>query len=97
MADTPLAAAEIEKWILEHRGWKQKDDSITKEYVLGSFRDSIVFMNRIASIADDLNHHPDIDIRYNKVRLTLTTHDAEGLTKKDLTLAQRIDVATSAR
>lgn len=92
-----LSTEEVQKWIADHSGWKRKDDTITKEYVLGSFRDSIVFMNRIASIADDLNHHPDIDIRYNKVRLTMTTHDAGGLTKKDLTLAQRIDVATSAR
>lgn len=92
-----LSTEEIQKWIADHSGWKHKNDAITKEYVLGSFRDSIVFMNRIASIADDLNHHPDIDIRYNKVRLTMTTHDAGGLTKKDLTLAQRIDVATSAR
>ncbi len=57
----------------------------------------IVFVNRVASLADDANHHPDIDIRYNKVRLTLTTHEAEGITDKDLDLAERVDFATSAR
>ena len=60
-------------------------------------RDSIVFVNRIASIADDLNHHPDIDIRYSKVHLTITTHDSGGVTENDLALAEKIDFATSAR
>ncbi len=96
MADL-LSADEIQTWIAAQGGWKYRNDAIQKEYVLSSFRDSIVFTNRIASLADDLNHHPEIDIRFNKVRLTITTHDSGGVTKADLNLAQRIDVATSAR
>lgn len=92
-----LGAEEIKGWIASQSGWKHKDNAIRKEYEFPSFRDSIVFVNRIASIADDLNHHPDIDVRYNKVVLTITTHDAGGVTEKDLSLAGKIDFATSAR
>lgn len=87
----------IEGWLQGRQGWKRKGDALTKEYNFESFRNVIVFVNRVASLADDANHHPDIDIRYNKVRLTLTTHEAEGITDKDLDLAERVDFATSAR
>jgi 4a-hydroxytetrahydrobiopterin dehydratase len=55
-----------------------------------------VFVNRVASLADELNHHPDIDIRYTAVLLTLSTHSAGGLTELDLKVAERVDFATSA-
>jgi 4a-hydroxytetrahydrobiopterin dehydratase len=87
----------IEGWLRGRQGWKRKGDALTKEYGFESFRNVIVFVNRVASLADDANHHPDIDIRYNKVRLTLTTHESEGITDKDLDLAERVDFATSAR
>ena len=92
-----LGVEEIKGWIASQSGWKYKEDAIRKEYAFPSFRDSIVFVNRIASIADDLNHHPDIDVRYNKVLLTISTHDVGGVTEKDLSLAGKIDFATSAR
>ena len=92
-----LGAEEIKTWVASQSGWKYKGNAIRKEYKFPSFRDSIVFVNRIASIADDLNHHPDIDVRYNKVLLTITTHDSGGVTEKDLSLAGKIDFATSAR
>ena len=92
-----LGMDEIKRWVAEQSGWKYKANAIRKEYQFSSFRDSIVFVNRIASIADDLNHHPDIDVRYDKVALTITTHDAGGVTEKDLALAGKIDFATSAR
>ena len=92
-----LEADQIKDWVGAHSGWKYREEAIHKEYSFPSFRDSIVFVNRIASIADDLDHHPDIDIRYNKVNLTITTHDSGGVTAKDLSLAERIDFATSAR
>lgn len=56
----------------------------------------MAFVNRVAALAEEANHHPDIDIRWNKVRLTLTTHSAGGLTTKDFELArQLLDVATA--
>jgi 4a-hydroxytetrahydrobiopterin dehydratase len=57
--------------------------------------DSIVFVNRVATIADSVQHHPDIDIRDHKVLLSVTTHDAGGLTETDFDLAQRVDFANS--
>ena len=53
-------------------------------------------MNRVAALADEMDHHPDIDIRYSTVHLSLTTHSANGLTEKDLKLAEAVDFATSA-
>lgn len=83
-------------WIAGHRGWKHVDVTLTKAFRFPSFRDSIVFVNRVASLADDLEHHPNIDIRYKTVHLVLTTHSAKGLTQKDLEFAERVDFATSA-
>ena len=69
---------------------------LVKDFKCSSFRDSIIFMNRVAALADVHNHHPDIDIRPERVRVTLSTHDA-GLTQEDLAIAERIDEATTAR
>jgi 4a-hydroxytetrahydrobiopterin dehydratase len=90
-----LNAESIKGWLGTHRGWKRQANKITKEFVFPSFRDSIVFVNRIASLADHFNHHPDIDVRYSKVTVSVTTHDAGGITTKDLDLAAQIDFATS--
>ena len=82
-------------WLDGHTGWKREGESITKSFKFSSFRDSIVFVNRVATIADTVDHHPDIDIRYNKVFLSMTTHEASGLTENDFDLAQRVEFATS--
>lgn len=92
-----LSAKEARTWAESRAGWKFRDDSLRKTYQLPGFRDSIVFVNRIATIADELDHHPDILVRYDRVTLTLWSHDAGGVTKRDLALADRIDFATSAR
>ena len=87
----------IRGWMRERTGWKRRNKTLIKEFRFPSFRDSIVFVNRVASLADDLDHHPDIDIRYTTVILTLTTHETKGLSVKDLELAEKVDFATSAR
>ncbi len=87
----------IRGWLDGREGWKRKGKTLTKGFSFASFRDAIVFVNRVASLADDMDHHPDIDIRYTTVSLTLATHEAKGLTQKDLDLAGRVDFATSAR
>ncbi len=86
----------IDGWLKGRKGWKRSGNALTKKFDFPSFRDAIVFVNRVASLADDLDHHPDIDIRYSTVHLTLTTHSADGLTEKDLELAEGVDFATSA-
>jgi 4a-hydroxytetrahydrobiopterin dehydratase len=87
----------VQGWLEKRPGWKAKRDSLVKEFQFKSFRDTIVFVNRIASLADETGHRPDIDIRNEMVRLTLSTPAVGGITQKDLDLAQRIDFATSAR
>ena len=92
-----LDSKAIRDWLKDRDGWKSKGKTITKEYTFKSFRSAIVFVNRIATLADEAKHHPDIDIRYTKVTLILSTHDSGGVTEKYLELARAIDFATSAR
>ena len=71
--------------------WRREGDEIVREVECPSFPDAISFVTRIADLAEAANHHPDIDIRYNKLRIALTSHDAGGLTQRDLDLAGQID------
>jgi 4a-hydroxytetrahydrobiopterin dehydratase len=91
-----LNSASIQSWLEGRTGWKRKSNTLIKEFHFSSFRDSVVFVNRVATLADTADHHPDIDVRYDRVTLTLSTHSAGGITEKDLTLAEQVDFATSA-
>ncbi len=71
--------------------WELEKKSITRTVEFEEFMEAIDFVNDLAEIADEAQHHPDIRIRYTKVTLTLTTHDAGGVTEADIELAQRID------
>jgi 4a-hydroxytetrahydrobiopterin dehydratase len=97
-ADTAekLNTESVRGWLQQREGWKRRSNKLTKVFDFASFRNSIVFVNRIATLADHVDHHPDIDIRYSTVTVTLSTHDAGGITDKDLRLAEQIDFATSA-
>ena len=86
----------INGWLRDRIGWKRDGEAIGKEFRFQTFRDAIVFVNRVAGLADEMNHHPDIDIRYDKVQLRLSSHDAGGVTERDLALAGAIDHSTSA-
>ena len=72
-------------------GWSRRGDVLTRMYTFRNFVDAIAFVNRVADLAEDVNHHPDIDIRYSRVTLTLSTHDSGGITQNDLDLAREID------
>ncbi len=74
-------------------GWQGKDRRkvITRTYKFPNFRSALAFVAYVGELAEAKDHHPDIDVRYNKVTLTLTTHEAGGLTAKDFDLAQLID------
>ncbi len=72
-------------------GWELKEDQITKLYKFKDFAQALAFVNRVGGLAETADHHPDIDIRYSKVILTLSTHSAGGLTEKDFELARQID------
>ena len=72
-------------------GWTRDADMIGKTYELPSFMDAIAFVERVATLAEAADHHPDIDIRYRNVHIALSTHDAGGITQKDFDLAGDIE------
>ncbi len=86
-----LNASEIKSALAAVPEWTRKGAAIARTYQFKDFPAAVRFVNVVAEIAGQAWHHPDIDIRWNKVTLTLTTHDAGGLTKKDFVLAQRCD------
>jgi 4a-hydroxytetrahydrobiopterin dehydratase len=73
------------------RHWRQSGQTLHRTFELPDFKTALDFVNRVGEKAEDIQHHPDIDIRYNKVTLMLTSHDAGGITRRDLTLAGYID------
>ena len=74
-------------------GWAREGDEIVRTYQLDTFPAVIELVRRIADLAEAANHHPDLDIRYDKLRVALSTHDAGGLTQLDFDLAAQIDAA----
>ena len=77
---------------LEGRDWDRDGDAITCERELDDFAAAIAFVDAVAGLAEEADHHPDILVHgYNKVRLTLSTHSEGGITRADLDLAGRID------
>jgi 4a-hydroxytetrahydrobiopterin dehydratase len=88
-----LDATEIQTALGNLPEWKQVGDTITRTYVFKDFPEAVGFVGRIAPLAEEAWHHPDLDIRWNKVTVVLTTHDEGGLTRKDFELAARFDQA----
>jgi 4a-hydroxytetrahydrobiopterin dehydratase len=75
-------------------GWSRESDEIVKTYELPSFPDAIAFVTRVADLAEQADHHPDLDIRYRNVRVALSTHSEGGITDKDFALAAEIEVTS---
>jgi 4a-hydroxytetrahydrobiopterin dehydratase len=71
--------------------WIEQDGALERTYELPSFRDAIAFVGRVADLAEEANHHPDIAISYRKVTLRWSTHSAGGITDRDYELARRSD------
>ncbi|MGD0648788.1 MAG: 4a-hydroxytetrahydrobiopterin dehydratase [Acidobacteriaceae bacterium] len=71
--------------------WKLERGELVRTLTFSDFLQAMKFVNHVADLADKAGHHPDIDIRYNKVRLALVTHDAGGITQNDISLARDID------
>jgi 4a-hydroxytetrahydrobiopterin dehydratase len=88
---TRLTAVQIKTALRAVPEWKQQGAAITRTFVFKNFPAAIRFVNRVAKLAEAAGHHPDVDIRWNKVTLALTTHDAGGLTGKDFALAKQFD------
>lgn len=87
----PLTDAERADLAAAHPDWAVGETSMTRTVVLGDFKEAMGFTVRVALAAEVLDHHPDIDIRWNKVTLVLSTHSAGALTGLDRSLAETID------
>jgi 4a-hydroxytetrahydrobiopterin dehydratase len=72
-------------------GWTRDGNAIRRSYKFDSFVSAISFVNRVAELAEAADHHPDIDIRFNRVEVLLSTHSAGGITARDTNLASRIE------
>ena len=86
-----LSDDEIQERLEGVPGWQREGDAIKREFKFDDFQGSVDFVNRITPPAEEMNHHPDIAISWNKVELTLSTHSEGGLTENDFELAERID------
>ena len=83
----PIFPQEAQSRLVGLTGWQIESGELVKTFQFKDFVASLHFVNRVGEAAERSGHHPDIDIRYNRVRLALTTHDAGGLTEKDFDLA----------
>jgi 4a-hydroxytetrahydrobiopterin dehydratase len=89
----PLDDREIEERLAGLDGWEREGDAIRKDFDNGDFKGSVDFVNRLTPAAEEMNHHPDLEISWKTVSVTITTHSEGGLTANDFELASRIDAA----
>ena len=86
-----LSDSEIESRLQTVDGWERSGDAIVKTFELSDFVGSVEFVRKLVEPAEDLGHHPDLSISWNKVNVSITNHAAGGLTENDFELARRID------
>lgn len=87
-----LSESEVEQALARLPGWGRAGIAIQRTFQFPDFVAAIEFVNRVAEAAEQANHHPDIDIRYNKVVLALVSHDSGGITQRDVSMAERINL-----
>jgi len=92
---TVLSGTELHQALEGLAGWSAHDNAIERVFEFPNFVEAMGFVNRIAEAAEAVNHHPDITINYNKVKLSLTSHDSGGVTQRDVRMAGKIsEIAT---
>jgi 4a-hydroxytetrahydrobiopterin dehydratase len=92
----PLDYFEVSRLVPEIPGWKHEENMLIREFTFRDFPEAIDFVNRVARLAEEQDHHPDICVFYNRVRLTLFTHKVNGLTRNDFVLAAKISEMASS-
>lgn len=85
-----LTASQIDDFTTANPGWRLQNGKLVREWTFKNFVAAMAFVNRVAEIAESSGHHPDIDIRYNRVLLGLVSHDAGGVTERDTVMAVRL-------
>ncbi|HVP55186.1 MAG TPA: 4a-hydroxytetrahydrobiopterin dehydratase [Candidatus Eisenbacteria bacterium] len=91
-----LSASEIELALRDLPGWANQGNSIARVFQFGDFVEAMAFVNQVAAAAEAANHHPDIVINYNRVTLSLVSHDSGGITQRDIRMAGRINEVAGA-
>jgi 4a-hydroxytetrahydrobiopterin dehydratase len=86
-----LTPAEIEEMLHTHTHWKLHEGKLVREWTFKDFVQAMSFVNRVAELAEAAGHHPDIDIRYNRVQLALISHDSGGITHRDTAMVASLD------
>ena len=86
---SPFTESEIAARLASVPAWTVENGELVRIFAFKDFRAALAFVNSVGELAEQAGHHPDIDIRYNRVRLSLVTHDANGLTAKDFDLAAK--------
>ncbi|MEK6718910.1 MAG: 4a-hydroxytetrahydrobiopterin dehydratase [candidate division NC10 bacterium] len=86
-----LSVSAVSRRLAGLTGWKQVGNAIQKQFTFANFKEAMFFVNAVAGVAEKAGHHPDISVTYNRVTLSLSTHDAGGITAKDFDLARRIE------
>lgn len=85
-----LDSSAIDAVLKENPEWRFESGKLVRDWTFNDFVQAMAFVNRVAGLAEAAGHHPDIDIRYNRVRLSLVSHDAGGVTERDARMAARI-------
>jgi len=91
MAPTKLSDIEIQRELGSLGGWSRRGDTLVKTYGFHTFPEAITFVGQVAVRAEEVQHHPDIDIRYTKVTVMLSTHDAGGISLLDVEMARYME------
>ncbi|HLJ27284.1 MAG TPA: 4a-hydroxytetrahydrobiopterin dehydratase [Candidatus Angelobacter sp.] len=86
-----LTDSEIQQALASLPGWQRAGKAIQRVFEFPDFKAAMQFVNKVADAAEQANHHPDIDIRYNKVTMALVSHDSGGVTQRDAKMAKRIN------
>lgn len=96
MSAQTLTPTQIQAFTAEFPDWTFRNGALVREWTFPDFTEAMLFVNRVAALAERANHHPDIDIRYNRVTLALVSHDAGGITLRDTGLARECNDLVTA-
>lgn len=86
-----LSDEEIQAQLAVLDGWERDGDAVSKTFELADFVGSVEFVNKLVDPAEEMNHHPDLSVSWNRVTVSITNHEAGGITANDFELAKRID------
>lgn len=91
MSTKILIDSELQTLLAQLSHWTLREGALAREWTFPNFAEAMLFVNRVAAVAERANHHPDIDIRYNRVILSLISHDSGGITSRDAAMARELD------